>query len=100
MGQLPWLVIQTDLERDALLTSGTLRGLVVHRLKQAGVRDDLAERAAAKVESQETVDRDFGGNCRDAQQWPTSVGQGSPVRPASASHRCETTMRSEAIADG
>ena len=63
-----WLVTQTDLERDRLLRSRQLRGLVVHRLKEAGVRDDLAEQAGATVESQETVDRDFDGNWRYAMQ--------------------------------
>jgi hypothetical protein len=63
-----WLVTQTDLERDNLLKAGLLRDLVVQRLREAGVREDLAKDAGATVESQETVDRDFDGNWRYAMQ--------------------------------
>ncbi|HMM94846.1 hypothetical protein [Phycicoccus sp.] len=63
-----WLVTRSDVERDKLLKSGLLRDLVVQRLREAGVRRDLAEQAGATVESQETVDRDFDGNWRHAMQ--------------------------------
>ncbi|MBP6996013.1 MAG: hypothetical protein KBB39_07745 [Phycicoccus sp.] len=63
-----WLVTRGDVERDKLLKSGLLRDLVVQRLREAGVRLDLAEQAGATAESQETVDRDFDGNWRHAMQ--------------------------------
>ena len=63
-----WLVTQTDLDRDKILESGLLRELVIQRLKEAGVKGELAEQAGATIESQETVDRDFDGNWRNAMQ--------------------------------
>jgi hypothetical protein len=63
-----WLVTETDAERDALCREGIPRSQVIEHLLRAGVRGDLAHAAGVTVESQETVDRDYGGNWRDAMQ--------------------------------
>jgi len=63
-----WLVTETDAERDAVCQNGSPRALVVEHLLTAGVRADLAAYAGVTVESQETVDREFGGNWREAMQ--------------------------------
>ncbi len=52
-----WLVTTTDAERDAVIHGGIPREVVIERLRQAGVRDDLAARAGVEVESQETIGR-------------------------------------------
>lgn len=57
-----WLVTRRDAERDLLTQRGLPRDLVVRRLEDAGVRSDLAARAGLTVESEETVDRDYGGD--------------------------------------
>jgi hypothetical protein len=56
------LVTRLDAERDLIAQRGIPRDLVVRRLEDAGVRSDLAARAGLTVESEETVDRDYGGD--------------------------------------
>jgi hypothetical protein len=63
-----WLVTRLDAERDSVTQHGVPRDLVVQRLVGAGVRPDLAARAGVTVESEETVDRNHGGNWRVAMQ--------------------------------
>lgn len=63
-----WLVTRLDAERDSVTRGGISRDLVIQRLAEAGVRSDLAARAGVTVESEETVDRDHGGNWRVAMQ--------------------------------
>jgi hypothetical protein len=63
-----WLVTTTDAEREAVIQDGIPREFVIERLRRAGVRPDLAAGAGVVVESEETVDRDFGGNWRIAMQ--------------------------------
>jgi len=61
-----WLITRSDADRDLLLHAGIPRNLVIQRLRESGVRADLAERAEVTVESEETVKRDYGGNWRTA----------------------------------
>jgi hypothetical protein len=63
-----WLVTRLDAERDSVTQHGIPRDLVIQRLQEAGVRSDLAARTGVTVESEETVDRDHGGNWRVAMQ--------------------------------
>lgn len=63
-----WLVTRLDAERDSVTRHGIPRDLVIQRLEEAGVRSNLAARAGVTVESEETVDRDHGGNWRIAMQ--------------------------------
>jgi hypothetical protein len=63
-----WLVTRRDVERDLITQEGIPRDLVIRRLEEAGVRPDLAARAGVTVESEETVERDNGGNWRIAMQ--------------------------------
>ena len=63
-----WLVTRFDSERDALIQGGIPRDLVIERLREAGVPVDLALQASVTVESEETVDREHGGDWRVAMQ--------------------------------
>jgi len=68
MKPVVWLVTRVDAERDMFTQQGIPRDLVAQRLDEAGVRSDLAARVGVTVESEETVDRDHGGNWREAMQ--------------------------------
>jgi hypothetical protein len=57
-----WLVTASDAERERVAEHRLFRDTVCLLLLEAGLEDDLASRAGVAVESQETVDRDFGGN--------------------------------------
>jgi len=57
-----WLVTATDAEKAGVIAHRVLRPEVLAALGDAGVALDLLERAAVTVQSQETVDRDFGGS--------------------------------------
>ncbi|AEE47442.1 hypothetical protein [Cellulomonas fimi] len=57
-----FLITQSDAERDLLVAQGLPRDVVVRHMTQAGVRPDLAQASRVGAESQETVDRDWGGN--------------------------------------
>lgn len=63
-----WLVTRGDAERDLVTEHGIPRDFVIQRLEEAGVRPDLAARAGVTVESEETVEREYGGNWRIAMQ--------------------------------
>ena len=63
-----WLVTRSDTERDLVTEHGIPRDLVIQRLQEAGVRPDLAARAGVTVESEETIEREHGGNWRIAMQ--------------------------------
>lgn len=63
-----WLVTETDAERERVVQDGIPREFVIDRLRQAGVRADLAANAGVTVESEETVKRDWNGNWREAMQ--------------------------------
>ncbi len=63
-----WLVTRLDVERDLVAERGVPKALVIRRLEEAGVRPDLAARAGVNVESEETVERDHGGDWRVAMQ--------------------------------
>jgi hypothetical protein len=63
-----WLVTHSDAERDLVTEHGIPRDLVIQRLEETGVRPDLAARAGVTVESEETVEREHGGNWRIAMQ--------------------------------
>lgn len=57
-----WLVVERDADRARLAANGEVRDTVIHHLREAGVREDLLREARVTVESQETVDRVFGGS--------------------------------------
>ena len=56
-----WLVTEHDAERDQLLADDRLQDRVLLHLSRAGVRGDLIARGGVTAESEETVNRDFGG---------------------------------------
>jgi len=54
-----WLATATDAERDALATAADVEG----RVREAARRTGLADLYdGVRIESQETVDRDYAGN--------------------------------------
>lgn len=57
-----WLVTEHDSERDRLKESDRMRDTVLRSLREAGVREDLIQGAGVTAQSQETVDREFGGS--------------------------------------
>lgn len=58
-----WLVVGSDRERDELLADALwLLEQARTSFRGAGFSDENVARARATVESEETVDRDFGGN--------------------------------------
>ena len=64
-----WLITKTDADRDGVGgRAGIPQTLVIERLREAGVRADLAARAGVTVESEETVNRDHAGDWRVAMQ--------------------------------
>jgi hypothetical protein len=57
-----WLEVTRDDDRARLSADGEVRESVIRHLRGAGVRDDLLAEVNVWIESQETVDRDFGGD--------------------------------------
>ena len=60
-----WLVTRTDAEKALVEKRGFFRDVVCQLLLDAGLPADLSAATLVTVESDETVDRDFGGDW-----WP------------------------------
>ena len=57
-----WIMTETDAERDAVLAEGLADATFRRALGQAGYPRKAIPLITVTAESQETVDRDFGGN--------------------------------------
>ena len=57
-----WIMTETDAERDAVLTEGVADAAFRRALAERGYPRKAIPLITVTAESQETVDRDFGGN--------------------------------------
>lgn len=59
------VTVESDADRDAILSDGTLNELVRHALRLSAYPEEAIPDIAVEVESQETVDREHGGRWYD-----------------------------------
>jgi hypothetical protein len=65
-----WITTSTDKERDVLRQAPETYQQFCNALRMAGYPQDGVSRVHFRIESQETVDRDYGGSWREAAEMP------------------------------
>ena len=65
-----WIATKTDRERDQLRRDAGLPQELRDALLRAGYLPDAVPMVHFLIESQETVDRDYGGNWYEAKEMP------------------------------
>lgn len=65
-----WIATATDKDRDRLLQDSSLHDRLAHALIEVGYPADAVPRVRFVVQSQETVDREYGGNWAEAAEMP------------------------------
>ena len=63
-----WLCTSTDAERDILIRDPSILPTGLSALQDAGFTESDLSRSGVVVQSQESVERDFGGNWFNAQR--------------------------------
>jgi hypothetical protein len=74
-GAIPWhlsflIATSTDKERDALRSEPNLYQQFCDGLDHAGFPADAIPSVGFRIESQETVERDYGGNWQEESEMP------------------------------
>ena len=65
-----WITTATDKERDLLARDAEIYNQFCEALLKAGYPQDAASRVHFRIQSQETVDREYGGSWREAAEMP------------------------------
>jgi len=65
-----WITTKTDTERDRLRSDQTLHQQLCDSMLLVGYSSDAVPLVHFVIESQETVDRDYGGSWREAAEMP------------------------------